>query len=63
MWWRGFTGCVEERGSEAKDAVLGWVVAWGRGVVGRDIVVVGKGGGAEGRNIYIQIGGFSAYFS
>lgn len=34
------TGCVEERGGEAKDVVVGWDGAWGRGVVGRDIVVV-----------------------
>ena len=40
MWWRGLTGWVEERGGEAKDAVVGWVGGWGRGVVGRDIVVV-----------------------
>ena len=48
MWWRGFTGCVEERDKEAKDAVLGWLGGWGRGVVGRDIVVVGRGGEGEG---------------
>ena len=30
------------------DAVLGWLGGWGRGVVGRDIVVVGRGGEGEG---------------
>lgn len=55
MWWRGFTGWVEERGGEAKDEVVGWGGGWGRGVVGRDIVVVvvGREGWGEGLDIYL----------
>ena len=50
MWWRGFTGWVEERGGprETKLPVAGGAVdEEGRGVVGRDII----GGGGEGEDV------------
>lgn len=40
MWcWRGLAGWVEERGGEVKGTEDG---LWGRGVVGRDILVDGS---------------------
>lgn len=43
--------------------MLAWVGGCGRGVVGRDIVVVGRTGWGEISDIYRQIRGFSVYIS